>query len=309
MNIAQAKTIPLVELLASKGFSPHSRKGNDVWYFSPFRTEKTPSFKVNLPKNVWYDYGIGEGGDPINLIQIMFSEPNISNALSMLDNFSSFSSKPVVSIPVYTQPVQETIIHSVREIENFALEKFLKTRGIALDRAKRYLSEIHYQRGKSSFFALAHPNETGGFEVKNSLFSGSVNEKGLSFIPGTGAFHSEKVAVFEGMFDFLALLELHNLHEPPSDILILNSLSLVKRSAELIKEKHYHKASLYFDNDKAGREAVEKFTKLFEAEPLSITDRSNSYAPYKDINDYLLEKRKKQISLDIKVSEQDRFIR
>ena len=43
-------------------------KAHDWWAFSPFHEEKTPSFHM-APGGVWYDFSIGEGGGPIELVQ------------------------------------------------------------------------------------------------------------------------------------------------------------------------------------------------------------------------------------------------
>lgn len=43
-------------------------KPNDWWAFSPFHEEKTPSFHMG-PGGLWYDFSIGEGGGPIELVQ------------------------------------------------------------------------------------------------------------------------------------------------------------------------------------------------------------------------------------------------
>lgn len=43
-------------------------KPNDWWAFSPFHDEKTPSFHM-AAGGVWYDFSIGEGGGPIELVQ------------------------------------------------------------------------------------------------------------------------------------------------------------------------------------------------------------------------------------------------
>lgn len=62
MNIQEAKAIPLPEFLAQLGFQPAYVRGKDVWYTSPLRpNERTPSFKVNLQGNLWYDFGHGAG--------------------------------------------------------------------------------------------------------------------------------------------------------------------------------------------------------------------------------------------------------
>ena len=43
-------------------------KPNDLWAFSPFHEEKTPSFHMG-PGGLWFDFSVGEGGGAIELIQ------------------------------------------------------------------------------------------------------------------------------------------------------------------------------------------------------------------------------------------------
>ena len=43
-------------------------KPHDWWAFSPFHDEKTPSFHM-AAGGIWYDFSIGEGGGPIELVQ------------------------------------------------------------------------------------------------------------------------------------------------------------------------------------------------------------------------------------------------
>lgn len=52
MNIEKIKKIPLEDFLGRAGFSPVRRQGDSVWYLSPFRQERTPSFKVSLSLNL-----------------------------------------------------------------------------------------------------------------------------------------------------------------------------------------------------------------------------------------------------------------
>ncbi len=47
MNIEEAKSIQLEDYLRRMGFNPVKQQGDSIWYCSPFREEKTPSFKVN----------------------------------------------------------------------------------------------------------------------------------------------------------------------------------------------------------------------------------------------------------------------
>ena len=56
MTIEEAKNIKLADYLHSLGYNPVKQQGNNLWYKSPFREEKDPSFKVNHDRNLWYDF-------------------------------------------------------------------------------------------------------------------------------------------------------------------------------------------------------------------------------------------------------------
>ena len=62
MNTFGNKNIQIADFLAEKGYLPISKKGANWWYLSPLHNENTASFKVNVDKNVWYDFGLGKGG-------------------------------------------------------------------------------------------------------------------------------------------------------------------------------------------------------------------------------------------------------
>ena len=54
--------------LANKGIQPSKIRNEIYFYFSPFREEKTPSFKVDMNLNKYYDFGEGKGSGLITLI-------------------------------------------------------------------------------------------------------------------------------------------------------------------------------------------------------------------------------------------------
>ncbi|MFV8341060.1 hypothetical protein [Flavobacterium sp. XS2P39] len=60
MTIDQAKTMDMISYLCTLGFKPSKIRGADFWFFSPFRDERTPSFKINQRLNCWYDQKIGK---------------------------------------------------------------------------------------------------------------------------------------------------------------------------------------------------------------------------------------------------------
>ena len=67
MNTNEAKQIRIEEYLHSLGYDPVRKQGDSLWYKSPFRNEREPSFKVNTERNLWYDFGAGRGGNIIAL--------------------------------------------------------------------------------------------------------------------------------------------------------------------------------------------------------------------------------------------------
>lgn len=77
MNIQEIKTIKLQDFLASLGYSPTKQQGNNLWYLSPFRQENHASFKVNTGRNQWYDFGIGKGGNIIDLAELLYKSSDV----------------------------------------------------------------------------------------------------------------------------------------------------------------------------------------------------------------------------------------
>ena len=59
--------MPLADFLARLGHEPVRRSGNELWYLAPYRGERTSSFRVNVAKQLWYDFGLGKGGDIFTL--------------------------------------------------------------------------------------------------------------------------------------------------------------------------------------------------------------------------------------------------
>ena len=90
MQFEQARQISLERILSKLGFEAAyaSRVGESLWYHSPFRDEKTPSFKVDIRRNVWFDFGENIGGSPIDLIVQVF-KTDVHGALKILSDFEN----------------------------------------------------------------------------------------------------------------------------------------------------------------------------------------------------------------------------
>lgn len=67
MDARQMREIPIADFLNAMGIHPTKQKGNALWYSAPYRMERRPSFKVDINRNVWFDFGTGKGGDIFDL--------------------------------------------------------------------------------------------------------------------------------------------------------------------------------------------------------------------------------------------------
>ena len=287
MQLHDIKQIPIVDYLAQTGYKPKLTKGVNYWYCSPLRSELTPSFKVNVERNQWYDFGTGDHGDIIDLVCAL-QHCSTAEAMRRLSALKGVRLAPSFSFggitPLRSQAPSMELI-SVQAVKHPKLLLYLTERGLQPSDASPFLSEIYYKVSEKCFFALEFPNDAGGWELRNPYFKGCFAPKAISTIKGTD---SHKLQLFEGFMDFLSWRKLHP--EVQDDSIILNSLNLLPK---LIPSLHaYTMIESLLDNDEAG----DRVTKQLIDAGLPVKDIRACYAPYKDINEYLiLAQQRKQI--------------
>jgi len=285
------KQIDIVEYLEKLGYHPQKIRNNDYWYRSPLREEKEASFKVNRKLNVWYDHGSGRGGSIIDFA-MMYHNCTIKEATKKVTDVSSFHCHTLtVQQPLAnTQEAQEALEPKIRVIAakpltNPALCRYLKNRKIPVEIAKKYCKEVDFELSDKRYFAIGFENKSGGFKLRIALFKGSSSPKDITQISFSNA---KNVAVFEGFFSFLSYQSLQQKEAPPlTNFLVLNSLSFLEKSRELIEKNE--KVYLYLDRDEAGT----KNTQLALKWSIKYRDRSYLYKNHKDLNDYLLSRSQK----------------
>lgn len=278
LSFNEAKQIPIAEYLAGSGIEPAKIRGDDYWYYSPFREERTPSFKVSNKLNLWYDHGTGEGGTILDL-GAKLHQCSLSEFLERLSdgNYTfSFHRQPISEI----KPENVLEVRSVQELQNQDLLQYLKTRGISVDVASRFCKEVDFSIRDKAYKAIGFPNQSGAWELRNSWFKGSSTPKDISVLEnGTG-----KLTVLEGFIDFLSLVQTRQKELQDvrlnSDFLILNSLRLLNRATPLLLK--YKEINLLLDNDLAAREAKQNLT----AKSILFKDNSSLYANHKDLNEF-----------------------
>ena len=84
--IKEIKSIPLADFLSRLGHEPATRKGTRLWYKSPLRQEQTPSFKVETTLNCWYDFGLGKGGNIIDLATELWQSTDLRYLMRCIAN-------------------------------------------------------------------------------------------------------------------------------------------------------------------------------------------------------------------------------
>ena len=281
MNSKQAKAEPLPEFLGRLGYQPAHVRGNDIWYKSPFRPdERTPSFKIDRAKNVWFDHGLGEGGTIIDLVGHLNGTADVSCILSGIADVLGSAPRSAILLPEAPErPRPAPEIESVTAIADPALERYLRDRAIPLDLARLYLKEVAYRVGGSAYRALAFKNDAGGYEVRNPGFKGTIGRKDLTYLARDG---SREAAVFEGFFDFLSVLAHYGRDEAKSNVLVLNSLALLERASARLATAGTEKIYAYYDHDDAGRAGLQT---LRERGSWNLLDASGLYCGHKDANE------------------------
>jgi DNA primase len=183
LTFSQAKQIPIIEYLDKLGITPAKIRGNDHWYYSPFRNERSPSFKVDARLNLWYDHGSGEGGSIIDL-GAKLHECSLSEFLEKLgnDNFSFTGKK-------FETPAERAVnkleVLEVADLTDSGLIQYLRERGIDRRTAEEHCKEISFRTGPNSYKAIGFPTRSKSFELRNRWFKGSCSPKDISIIEGS----------------------------------------------------------------------------------------------------------------------------
>lgn len=279
MNEKDIKNISIKRYLAEKGIYTAKEYSGYGMYKSPFRNERTPSFKVDYKANLWYDFGSGEGGSIIDLVMKM-QNCSDKQAIKLLEEKADF---PLIVKTAFSPPSKSVERMKLIRVEQFLpphLESYLRERGISRELSAEYLTAVYYRVNDREYSALGFRNDEGGFELRNSQFQGCYPPKAITTLDR----NTTTCNLFEGFMDFLSYLTLYPMKEkslPSESAVVLNGTGNLKRAIPFLSK--HTKIYAYLDNDKSGKEAVQKLQNL----KLPVTDCSNMYADYNDLNDFL----------------------
>lgn len=278
MTIEQAKAIDLISYLCTLGFKPSKIRGSDFWYFSPFRDERTPSFKVSQKLNCWYDHGIGKGGTLIDF-GVHYYNCSIDELLQNLNNAFSLQRPTIHQVDVTSKREYKIKILKAFALSAPSLLRYLEHRRIPIEIAQHYCKEIRYALNRNTYYGIGFKNDFGGFEIRNPYFKTSSSPKDITSIDNG----STEVVVFEGFIDFLSFKAMNkNLPENSLNFVILNSVSFFERARPFME--NHQSIRLYFDRDETGQSYTRRALSL----STKYSDESRLYSNYKDLNDWAM---------------------
>jgi DNA primase len=259
-------------------------KEKEFYIHSPFRSEKTPSFKINPIKNTWYDFGAGFGGTILDLIMQLENKDTKQAVKKLRELAGDTTSNSFFSFPQHNlnkdNQSNKIIDYEIKPLNNQALIKYLQDRKIDYRASKQHLKEIYYKVRDKSYFGLAFRNNSKGYEIRNKYFKGAVGTKDITTIQAGEK--KKECVVFEGFMDFLSYLTIKP--NTGKDFIILNSVALTDKAIEVIKQ--YNDVKLALDNDQAGNIATQK---IIEHIPGAI-DVRGYYKGFKDLNEFIMMK-------------------
>lgn len=281
MNAKQInQSYEIVAFLAHRGFRPASVKGDNYWYISMIREpESRASFKVDTRKNLWYDHALGVGGNLVDLACRLFQNSNVKEVIRLItDGLSSFHPQQT---EVRLQPDVSSGLRITSEgiLEHDYLLRYISSRGISEEVARRYCFQVNYKNGDRQYKAIGFRNRAGGIEIRSVNFKSCIAPKDVSYIDNSGI----KLLVFEGFMDFLSYWMLPVFHISNANFLILNSTSQLKRAHEFLAATG--SKYLFLDNDKAGFETAAYIKHNYP----NVVDMAVMYAGCKDLNDFLTQ--------------------
>lgn len=296
MKKQEALRIWMPDLMEALGhpLTRYDAQSKEYWYRSPFSDDANASMHIKqFPSGYWgwKCFSTGKKGGLIDFCMQVWNL-DFGHTLGKLASLNlSPSSSPAPAMLEGLESETESRIENFRTkaLHHPALFGYLKTRGIPVELARMFLEEAHYEINGKPYFSLAFKNQREGYELRNPYSKVCYPPKDITVLVCSGAGLGDRpVRVYEGFMDFLSDLVVSD-YKPgaplPFSAVILNSASMKDKALAAVRTLHPSEVSLYFDHDKTGR----MLSDFFDAglPDYRVFDRSQDYAPYKDLNEWL----------------------
>lgn len=159
-------------LLKNANYKPVSKTANGGMYRALYRGDTNASLSVNYNHSLWYDHGIGRGGDTVELYQLIH-KCSLKEALAILKpsdgilNTKEYSHSPCeVKVPekANKRPITVLSARAIRATD--ATGKYLiEKRGLSYWAGIYYVT---YTNGSDKkFFGIGWGDVTGGWHIRS----------------------------------------------------------------------------------------------------------------------------------------------
>mgnify|MGYP003461932141 CR=1 FL=1 len=229
---------------------------------------------MNVAKQLWYDFGLGKGGDIFTLAGEFLQSDDFMKQAKFIAEAANMTVAGWEK-PVYLSKPTESVFEDVEvaPLLRSLLTEYLEERGIPYAIASRHCCRLNYGVRGKRYFAVGFPNMAGGYEVRSRYFKGCIPPKSVSLVKANDI--------------------------PADECLVLNSVANVEKAAGLLDG--YGRIGCFLDRDEAGRRTLAALTMRYGER---VTDRSSLYDGCKDLNEYLQLTTKKQKNNHLKIEEQ-----
>lgn len=281
---------------------PLKKMSNGYLYRCPWKDDKHPSLSVTLDGGGWHDLSDGTHGNLIDLVARCIGTNDFRQICAQFDsvtkNTSSFRQSR--TLDARKEESNNFARFSTIPLQAYRLKDYLlKERGIRPETAIALgVVEAHYSIRADiprDLYALAYPNDKGGYELRGAPYEGNPRGFKGSKAPKGITTHLIEAnlpyVVFEGFADMLSFATMTNGQK--HNYVTLNS-TVNSETAIVALKGVKSQIFLCLDNDHSGDEATEK---MLVALPGS-QDIRKGLMPHKDVNELLLHRRAVQNQLE-----------
>ena len=160
------------------------KRGRNYFGLSPFRSETKPSFSVAPEKNMWYDFGSGQGGNAVQFL-IEYEKISFSEAIR------SLAEKHSIEIIEVGNEQQSNLYDQLYEIHNLAYLFFSNNlKSSSGKKASKYLNDRFFDKTIIDRFNIGFASDSWDLLYKelNQKFDEEVIEKSGLFSNGKKGF-------------------------------------------------------------------------------------------------------------------------
>lgn len=274
--------IPIAKVAEALGLRTGSSRD---MFFSPMRDESEASLHIDREKNLWHDHGNGMGGTVAQLVMVTrhCSKREAYEFLRSLD--------PSIAPEHQSLDKQPRTIKAIRDIGCNYIKRYISERKIPLELAREYCKQIttYSPEKDASFTHVGFPNNSGGWALAHPNGYKSCTSADITTISAKGRFSetkaSDKVAIFEGFWDFLSWQVMQGSKRPSCDIVVLNSVNNIEKARDYISQ--HSQVGAFLDRDEAGRKCHNRVCDMMASKGGHVLDMSELYNGYNDLNEFL----------------------